>query len=67
MSKETTLPIAREIVRTYVLSDVKTPWYIDLLNLNLNNYDLTIATHRIKQYLDDFKIDHTRITDNLDF
>ena len=67
VSKETTLPIAREIVRTYVLSDVKTPWYIDLLNLNLNNYDLTIATHRIKQYLHSFKIDHARITDNLDF
>ena len=34
-SKTTTLPIAREIVETYVMDDVKLPWYIDLLNINL--------------------------------
>src|SRR5262245_34102681 len=34
-SKGTTLPIAREIVEAYVTSDVKLPWYIDLLNINL--------------------------------
>ena len=34
-SKNTTLPIAREIVETYVMDDVKLPWYIDLLNINL--------------------------------
>src|SRR5215510_11738801 len=31
-SKQTTLPIAREIVRTYVTDPMKLPWYIDLLN-----------------------------------
>lgn len=66
-SKPTTLPIAREIVETYVLDDVKTPWYIDLLNINLNNHDLSTAKIRIKQYMDAFKKDGTRITENLDF
>ena len=37
-SKHTTLPIAREIVETYVMDDVKLPWYIDLLNINLENH-----------------------------
>src|SRR5437762_339395 len=32
-SKDTTLPIAREIVETYVLDETKLPWYIDLLNI----------------------------------
>ena len=31
VSKSTTLPIAREIVETYVTRDRKLPWYIDLL------------------------------------
>ena len=31
-SKTTTLPIAREIVETYVAQPEKLPWYIDLLN-----------------------------------
>jgi hypothetical protein len=31
------LPIAREIVETYVTSEVKLPWYIDLLNITLGN------------------------------
>ena len=35
-SKNTTLPIAREIVETYVTDDVKLPWYIDLLNISEN-------------------------------
>ncbi len=66
-SKATTLPIAREIVETYVLDDVKAPWYIDLLNINLNNYDLFEARERIRHYMDTFKEDGTRITENLDF
>jgi isocitrate lyase len=66
-SKGTTLPIAREIVETYVLDDVKAPWYIDLLNINLNNHDLKIAKERIKRYMEAFKKDGTRITENLDF
>ena len=47
-SKHTTLPIAREIAQTYVMDDVKLPWYIDLLNINLNNSDLTEAKRRIR-------------------
>ena len=42
-SKRTTLPVAREIVEAYVMDDVKLPWYIDLLNVNLENHDLTEA------------------------
>jgi malate synthase len=66
-SKTTTLPISREIVHDYVLSDVKIPWFIDLLNINLNNEDLNVARNRIKTYMDAFKKDGTRITKNLDF
>lgn len=66
-SKATTLPIAREIVAKYVTSGVKTPWYIDLLNLNLNNYDLATAKSRIRGYIEAFEQDGTRITENLDF
>jgi malate synthase len=66
-SKRTTLPIASQIVETYVLDDIKAPWYIDLLNINLNNHDLHTAKERIKLYMDSFKEDGTRITENLDF
>lgn len=66
-SKQTTLPIAREIVETYVTDDVKAPWYIDLLNINLDNEDLQQAKERIAMYMDAFRKDGTRITKNLDF
>jgi malate synthase len=66
-SKNTTLPIAREIVEAYVTSPVKAPWYIDLLNLNLNNHDLEEARRRIRLYMDAFGRDGTRMTENLDF
>jgi malate synthase len=66
-SKTTTLPIAREIVATYVTNRVKLPWYIDLLNLNLNNHDLALAGSRIRAYIEAFERDGTRITENLDF
>ena len=65
--KNTTLPIAREIVETYVMDDLKLPWYIDLLNINLNNHDLATAKKRIAQYIDAYRKDGTRITKNLDF
>jgi malate synthase len=63
----TTLPIAREIAHTYIRSAVKPPWFIDLLNINLNNTDLQVAKQRIELYLDAFNKDSTRITENLDF
>jgi len=66
-SKAATLPIAREIVMTYVTNHVKPPWYIDLLNLNLNNHDLDTARARIHAYIRTFEWDGTRITENLDF
>jgi malate synthase len=53
-SKRTTLPIAREIVDVYVTSAAKLPWYIDLLNLNLNNDDLEEARRRIAGYVEAF-------------
>src|SRR5688572_2714769 len=42
-SKTTTLPISRAIANTYVLDDVKAPWFIDLFNINLDNRDLAEA------------------------
>ena len=66
-SKTTTLPIARAIVKAYVASQTKAPWYIDLLNLNLDEYDLGVARQRIAQFLELFEKDGTRITGNLDF
>jgi malate synthase len=66
-SKATTLPIAREIVAAYVLDPSKAPWYIDLLNLNLDGYDRTEAERRIRLYMDAFRADGRRITENLDF
>ena len=66
-SKETTLPIAREIVETYVAEPVKLPWYIDLLNITLGVTDLATARARIARYMEAFASDGTRITQNLDF
>jgi malate synthase len=65
-SKNTTLPIARAIVEAYVLDSVKAPWYIDLLNINLNNHDLDVAKQRISAYMTAFKNEGVRITENLD-
>ena len=50
-SKTTTLQIAREIAEAYVTSAAKLPWYIDLLNLNLDNDRLEEAKSRIAAYL----------------
>lgn len=66
-SKTTTLPIAREIADVYVLSEVKFPWFVDLLNINLNNTGLELAKQRIELYTRSFIKEHKRITENLDF
>ena len=66
-SKRTTLPVAREIADVYVRDEVKAPWYIDLLNINLDNHDLAEAKRRIRSYVEAFHRDGTRITENLDF
>jgi malate synthase len=67
VSKKTTLPIAREIVETYVTREGKLPWYIDLLNVNLNNVDLTEAKLRIRLLTEAFEKSGQRLTGNLDF
>ena len=66
-SKNTTLPIAREIVATYVTDDLKLPWYIDLLNVNLGVHDLEEGKRRIRLLRDTFRTDGRRVTENLDF
>jgi len=66
-SKTTTLPIVREIVDAYVRSEEKVPWYIDLLNLNLNNKDPEVARERIDEYLRRLREENERWTDNPDF
>ena len=67
VSKQTTLPIARSIVEAYVVDPMKLPWYVDLLNINIDNYDLAEAKKRIGLLVDAFRKDGTRITENLDF
>jgi malate synthase len=49
------------------MDEIKLPWYVDLLNINLDNHDLTEAKRRIKLLADAFRKDGTRITENLDF
>lgn len=66
-SKDTTLPIAREIAIVYVVADQKIPWFIDLLNINLNNENLDTAKGRIAQYLEVLEVANDRLTENLDF
>ena len=43
------------------------PWFVDLLNVNLNNTDLAVAKRRIRLLVDAFAKDGTRVTENLDF
>jgi malate synthase len=66
-SKDTTLPIAREIADIYVTDEMKLPWYIDLLNINLGVRDLEEGKRRIRLLRDAFHADGRRITENLDF
>lgn len=66
-SKTTTLPIAKEIADIYVFNEFKIPWFVDLLNINLNNSDLGKARERIQKYIEAFKCEGKRITENLDF
>ena len=49
------------------MDDVKLPWYIDLLNISLENYDLVEARRRIRVFVNAFRQDGTRITENLAF
>ena len=67
VSKGTTLPIARQIVETYVQSGLKLPWFIDLLNINLNNNDADEAMERIHLFTEAFARDGSRMSANMDF
>jgi malate synthase len=66
-SKETTLPIARAIVDAYVQSERKPPWYIDYLNINLENIDLAAARERIARIMQALSGPGERVTENIDF
>ena len=66
-SKDTTLPVARMIVDTYVREGVKLPWYIDLLNITLGVGDFAEAQRRVERLRQTFAHDGQRITENLDF
>ncbi len=65
-SKMTTLPIILEMVKDYIEEGVKVPWYIDLLNINLNNEDIKEGKRRVTAYIEEFKNSGQRITNNLD-
>lgn len=65
-SKTTSLPIIYEMVKEYINEKIKIPWYIDLLNLNLNNDDLGEGKRRIAAYLKEFRETGHRITERLD-
>ncbi|GAB4249876.1 MAG: malate synthase A [Ekhidna sp.] len=65
-SKTTSLPIAKMIVERFVLDEVKAPWYIDLLNLNLNNDDLEEARDRVNLYYHELNKTGHRLIANLD-
>jgi malate synthase len=62
-SKETTLPIAREIVARYVRFPRKAPWLVDLINLNLDDHDLWRARARIDAYLSAYVRTGRRVVD----
>lgn len=66
-SKTTTLPIARDLVATLVESPAKAPWYIDLLNLTLDNTDREECRRRVAAYMAAFTASGTRVTANPEF
>lgn len=66
-SKTTSLPIIYEVTKRYIDEEVKIPWYIDLLNINLNNHDLPEGKRRIEAYIKKFRETGQRITENLDY
>ncbi len=66
-SKATTLPIARDLVAALVESDVKAPWFIDVLNLTLDNTDRAECARRVAAYLAAFRDHGIRVTANPEF
>ena len=66
-SKTTTLPVARVVVEAYVRCAQKTPWMVDLLNVNLTVEQEQTARQRTRDFLELFAAQGVRITKNLDF
>ena len=66
-SKQSTLPIAHDIAAGYVTAKRKPPWYIDLLNINLDNMSRAVAGDRIQLYQQTLAAEGRRVTENLDF
>ncbi len=60
-SKTTTLPIARDIVKTYLAEPTKLPWFIDLLNVCLDVTSREEARDRVAAYLAGYRADGTRL------
>ena len=53
-------------MKACVEHDVKLPWFVDLLNLNLGNDDLAEARRRLQTFLEAFRKGE-RVTANVDF
>lgn len=66
-SKHTTLPLAAMALQTYVESSTKAPWFIDLLNLNLDNADHAEALRRVCAYYRELEAHASRATQNVDW
>ncbi len=66
-SKATTLPIARDLVAALVTTEVKAPWFIDVLNLTLDNHDRAECARRVAHYLEELRTGGARVTRNLEF
>jgi malate synthase len=54
-------------VEALVTTPAKAPWYIDLLNLTLDNYDRAECARRVALYLAELRAPGTRVTRNLEF
>ena len=65
-SKTTSLPIIYQMVQDYINENEKIPWYIDLLNINLNNSQADEGKRRTAAYIKKFRETGQRITDNFD-
>ena len=61
------LPAILIFVAYIYVMGFKAPWYIDLLNINIDNHELSTAGKRIIDYMDTLKKDNSRITKNVDF
>src|SRR5690606_23786390 len=66
-SKQTTLPVSRELLGRYVGHEQKLPWLIDLLNLTIEDEDVEAARRRLDRFIAAFTERRERVTENVDF